>query len=105
MTKPTPAESQAIDALLPLWRNEFMRPSIYYGRAFLQELDNHGGTFWCIGTHGPLINHTVIEERDTILVRLSAPGYLDCTEWEACESWQECIDTLRSWTEELQSLD
>jgi hypothetical protein len=95
----------------------FMQPQIYFGGYFLIETtigtecvpdDVIGRT---VGTHveafanylegKPLDDDECVEHRSGWLARLSAPGYLDCTDW----SWHATEQEAENYLMETYDLD
>lgn len=100
-----------------------MQPEIYHGKAWLVETYNgtevvpddlvslpdslDGDEMLCEGIKQlqPFCEGAIIEVPDYPisgwLVRLTMPGYLDCTEWSLFETEQEAID----WAKNLMGED
>jgi hypothetical protein len=86
----------------------FMKPEKVYGDWYEVE---DAGTVWypiqyftadeLLGQHDK--DATVAIRRGQYGVRLSAPGYLDCTEWEVYETEDAADERIREW--ELEELD
>lgn len=69
----------------------FMEPQIIWGRWYeLRDLENDD-VVWC---DEKLDGYAVESEVEGWGARLSAPGYLDCTEWLVCDTEAEARDEL-----------
>jgi hypothetical protein len=100
--QPTPDEYQRIKPLLSSFSGQFMKPVIFYGRYIQIESDAEGCRFV---PHYQFVESDVRPEEITtemrgILIRLSADGYLDCTEWEPMDDWDDVITRLQEWADE-----
>ena len=72
----------------------FMKPEIVKDRWVCFE-DDHGEMFYSLlGYYEPHPSHTEVKKLDGFGVRLSAPGYMDCTEWCVFDTKQECVEYL-----------
>lgn len=78
-----------------LYKNDFMKPEVYHGDV-IEAQDKYGEIqFMPRDSFGEYIESTLIEEhKEKFLARLSASGYLDCTEWAMFNSEQEAINYL-----------
>lgn len=79
-----------------------MKPVIFYGRYIQIESDADGCRFV---PHFAFVESDVqpdeiVSEMHGILIRLSASGYLDCTEWEPMGDWSDVIARLQGWADE-----
>lgn len=89
-----------IKAMCILMRGQFMQPDI-------DELNKKRRAFSVETNEGTIFGHEGFEPDSDIeswdleyysqgyLVRMSAPGYLDATDWTYCESLYEVIDWLQ----------
>ena len=78
--------------------DSFMEPQVELWDWFIYE-DEHGGTTAVDHDYlhdiPPMCIVDVIEQRCTGYgARLSAPGYMDCTDWVVFDTEQEAIDYL-----------
>ncbi len=90
----------------------FMQPAIYFG-TYYEVSANHGETYivpadvsGVVKTYGDLADYVEgkVDEPDTIaevkrgwLARMSAPGYMDCTDWSAHDTQQEAENYLNEY--------
>lgn len=102
---PTPAQRETISALLQRFSGQFMHPEICSG-PYAEIESPIGESRWvpsdCFAPGMSEDGETVTLTQWGILIRLSAPGYMDCTEWEPCSSWPEVISRLTQWCEEME---
>lgn len=88
----------------------FMEPDIYHGEYYILESSTHGTTFLplyvepgaktnadlAMYCEGPIDSpEEPVNIASGILARMSAPGYLDCTEWSPYASEDEALADLR----------
>lgn len=94
-TKPLTQEEEAI---LDAMNREFMRPFVQSGKWDCVENKHKEGA---VVEHGTYYDDdpdwTLIETVSGWCARLSAPGYMDCTEWEGpfkteAEAWRSLIE-------------
>ncbi len=79
-----------------------MTPEIYEGDYVQIESDEAGCTMVPADCFiaGDVADDECTQNMCGILIRLSASGYLDCTEWEPMDSWADVIDRLQEWVDE-----
>lgn len=90
--KPTSEETETIERLLADYPAGHMRPDIYSGR--YSDIDTYFEPV--ITPQDPCQDIAPECQRNGILVRLSAPGYLDCTDWVPMRNWAEVIEWLEN---------
>jgi hypothetical protein len=86
---------ETIDAFRKLERG-FMKPDFYHG---MVSVDSEDGP---MPSEDWILNHCPVEEADRLedetrgwLVRLSAPGYMDCTDWMGpFETEEEAVQAI-----------
>jgi len=98
--KPTSAQDQRIKALLSSFSGQFMEPEIYEGDYVQTESDETGCTFMPAGRAFDVAADEIASVMHGILIRLSASGYMDCTEWEPMDDWNDVIARLADWESE-----
>jgi hypothetical protein len=99
--QPTPDEYQRIKSLLSSFSGQFMTPEIYEGDYVQIESDTNGCTvFPATGQPIDIADDECTQDMHGILIRLSASGYLDCTEWEPMGDWSDVIARLQEWADE-----
>jgi len=91
--QPTSAQYQRIKSLLASFSGQFMKPEIYDGDYV--ELESDGGNWF-----SPVGAGEFSDLKRGILIRLSASGYMDCTEWEPMDDWNDVITRLADWESE-----
>lgn len=92
-TKHTLSE-ETIDAFRRLDKG-FMKPEFFFGAVtFDSELGPMPSEDW-LNNFDPCDDASRIEdEKECWACRLSAPGYLDCTDWVAFDTEGECVEYL-----------
>lgn len=88
--------TEKIETLISLFDNEFMRPQILTQITVSQIDDEHGGSRWTPQGEEYLEKGEYIEEtfKNASLCRLSASGYMDCTDWELCLDENDILDWI-----------
>jgi len=100
--QPTSAQYQRIKSLLSSFSGQFMEPEIYEGSYVQIESDANG----CTMIPSDAFNSADVDDDEIvtgmhgILIRLSASGYMDCTEWEPMDDWNDVITRLADWESE-----
>lgn len=80
------------------FKGQFMQPEVYHGDVIELQYKNGDSFFIPLGDYSPTIHSSGVMESftfsDRYLARLSASGYLDCTESTMFDTEQEAIAFL-----------
>lgn len=105
MSKQTVTEQ--IEVLIHKFENEFMRPDIRT-KLTVSQIENEYGEcrFAEQGDENLESDETVTATyENACLCRLSAPGYMDCTDWTLCHDENDILDWIDTEAEYIGDLE
>ncbi len=88
--------SDQILEYIELFNNEFMKPEILSGLTVSQIENSCGEVRWCEQGDEFLESDEYVTYtfKNVSLCRLSASGYLDCTEWDLCHDENDILEWI-----------
>jgi hypothetical protein len=95
--------TQQIEALIERFDSQFMKPEILTKLTVSQIENKYGECRWSEQGEEYLDQDETITEtyENACLCRLSASGFMDCTDWTLCHDENEILDWLSNEAEDL----
>lgn len=99
----TPSVTEQIEALIEKFDGQFMKPQIYTKLTVSQIENKYGECRFAEQGEEYLEKDEKITEtyKNACLCRLSASGYMDCTDWTLCHDENDILDWISTEAETL----
>ncbi len=96
--------TQQIETLIAMFDGQFLKPEILTRETVSQIENEHGECRWSVRGFEDLESGEQITEtyENVSLCRLSASGYLDCTDWNLCHDENDILDWISREAESLE---